>query len=177
MNSLSQTKEENQRLVKEDEENKSDQSFKKECPSGMDNQKSSCETEGNDAATFLRSESFYRPKAKLFPCEFPGCQRKFKSSRMLRIHTKEHYKETQPDSESKEIKEGEGSLKAAITVFKQFSKFSLPHFFHSKSLPVPKQLREDREIFEDLYQAYIAYSNKEQEISAQETCFDATTIS
>ena len=80
-------------------------------------------------------------------------------------------------SEDNEIEDnGSGNLKAALVVYEQFRRFSFPYFYSSKSLPLPRQLRENRDVLEHIHSSYIQFTNRNQEQDYQETCIDVGTF-
>jgi hypothetical protein len=179
MNALNQTKEDNDYHMKEAEETINlNHENKKICPpiKAKGYRKSLNTTNDKQADSILGNEFTVNSKPNFHSCSYAGCKKKFKSSIMLRIHETEHPVILQTNSKKEEVKEDEVNLKTAAKVYTQFSKFKLPHFFYSKSLPLPRQLRKDKDVFEELYYAYINYTNREEMQSVQDTGFDATAI-
>ncbi len=93
-------------------------------------------------------------KSKIFVCIYPGCGKRFSSLQRLVHHTHAH--PTAPLEETEGVFDSSESEQAIVRALKDFS---LPDFFHSRTLPVPGIVQAREELMADLVTALGRYTS------------------
>ena len=91
-------------------------------------------------------------KNSIFVCIYPGCGKRFRSMDKLLRHRNEHSGSLLEETEA--ICDGGESSKAITDALQSFS---LPTFFHSRTLPIPSPIEKKSDVVEDLAKAQVKY--------------------
>ena len=97
---------------------------------------------------------------QLYICIYPGCNKTFKRMDKLLRHTEAHSIE-EPHEKSVDTDAAFDSCKSEKSVV-DAPDFSLPDYYYSRKLPLPKQFESLHEIVEDLDKAHGRYIERQK---------------
>ena len=120
-------------------------------------------SKGFSLAQYLREHIHIHTGEKPFVCTYPGCDKKFRQAGKLSIHKKEHSTTGSPDNKSDQSQINDevlSNLHAVQAVFEQLKNFTIPSFFFSKVLPLPSQVKAQKEVIQVLRTDYQNYKKK-----------------